>query len=366
MTDPVTRLNAALEGRYRIERQLGEGGMATVTSRAVGMLDTRPITIRAPEAQLLTTTDWQARSLAHLERAQRWTLPHKERRSRHEAHPVHDFLFQYYRYSPGKIETWHPAPTESLVESPDSRERFGPPEYRVADGVIRRDPHALSVEGRDQLSMVVNVLSATQSRPANFGCYGVHEWAMVYGGHDIRHAGVAPLRLSQQEVDRFVESWPVACSHFDAYRFFAPEAKPLNRIELEWSIRHDMEQPGCIHANMDLYRWEYTAMPWIGSDLLLDCFELAAELRVLDMQASPYDLRELGFDPVEVETTEGRSEYQRRQRELSERAAGLRAELIAVVEEVLSAACAVGSDLPSPACRRPAARSASPTHQLRT
>ena len=28
MTDPVARLNAALEGRYAIERELGEGGMA--------------------------------------------------------------------------------------------------------------------------------------------------------------------------------------------------------------------------------------------------------------------------------------------------------------------------------------------------
>ncbi len=30
MPDPVTHLNAALEGRYAIERELGEGGMATV------------------------------------------------------------------------------------------------------------------------------------------------------------------------------------------------------------------------------------------------------------------------------------------------------------------------------------------------
>ncbi len=30
MSDPVARLNAALEGRYAIERELGEGRMATV------------------------------------------------------------------------------------------------------------------------------------------------------------------------------------------------------------------------------------------------------------------------------------------------------------------------------------------------
>jgi len=28
--DPITRLNAALQGRYRSEREIGEGGMATV------------------------------------------------------------------------------------------------------------------------------------------------------------------------------------------------------------------------------------------------------------------------------------------------------------------------------------------------
>ena len=30
MPDPITRLNASLEGRYTIERELGEGGIATV------------------------------------------------------------------------------------------------------------------------------------------------------------------------------------------------------------------------------------------------------------------------------------------------------------------------------------------------
>ena len=29
MPDPITRLNLALEGRYHIESELGEGGMAT-------------------------------------------------------------------------------------------------------------------------------------------------------------------------------------------------------------------------------------------------------------------------------------------------------------------------------------------------
>lgn len=182
---------------------------------------------------------------------------------------------------------------------------------------------------------MTQVLTTTRDRAANFGCYGMHEWAMVFGGHDVRHAEIAPLRLRQDQVDAFVKSRPMTCSHFDAFRFFAPDAKPMNRVQLQWSERHEREQPGCIHANMDLYRWAYTAMPWIGSDLLWHSFELAAELRVLDMQASPYDLSAMGFAPVRVETPDGREEYQRRQRELSERASVLREQLIDVVGTIV-------------------------------
>ena len=40
MSDPVARLNAALEGRYAIERELGEGGMAAMSDPIVeGLLN---------------------------------------------------------------------------------------------------------------------------------------------------------------------------------------------------------------------------------------------------------------------------------------------------------------------------------------
>ena len=60
-TTPMERLNAALEGRYTIERELGEGGMATVyladdlkhqvTAHAYGFVavgDTRPTSVPCP------------------------------------------------------------------------------------------------------------------------------------------------------------------------------------------------------------------------------------------------------------------------------------------------------------------------------
>ena len=91
----------------------------------------------------------------------------------------------------------------------------------------------------------------------------------------------------------------------------------------------DNEQPGCLHANMDLYKWAYKLLPIVHSELVADCFELAREIRVLDMRASPYDLGALGLEPVPIETPAGRLEYVREQRDFADRAALLRQRLIA-------------------------------------
>jgi hypothetical protein len=87
------------------------------------------------------------------------------------------------------------------------------------------------------------------------------------------------------------------------------------------------EQAGCLHANMDIYKWATKLWPWIGSDFIAKTFALAVEGRELDMRASPYDLSEQGYSPIRIETEEGRREYQRLQQEYAQKTTALRQEL---------------------------------------
>jgi hypothetical protein len=89
---------------------------------------------------------------------------------------------------------------------------------------------------------------------------------------------------------------------------------------------------------MDLYKWCYKLGPLIASELLVDCLELAADARELDMRASPYDLRDYGFEPIAVETPAGRAEYVRAQHSVAERAAPLRASLTDRCDRLLASA----------------------------
>ena len=88
---------------------------------------------------------------------------------------------------------------------------------------------------------------------------------------------------------------------------------------------------------MDLYKWAYKLAPATPSALLADCLELAAATRELDMRASPYDLSELGYEPVRVETAAGRADYAKAQAALAGRAAPLRDRLSGLCEALLGA-----------------------------
>ncbi|CAN5469771.1 hypothetical protein BH10ACT9_BH10ACT9_13270 [soil metagenome] len=274
--------------------------------------------------RVVAEVDWTARAAAHRERAEVFLAPHRRRAAAGEAHPVWDFLFTYYSLRPRQIQRWHPG-YGVVLAGPAAGDYLGRAGYRPhRDGVTVSADHLRA--RRDTVAFVAELLDATAARPAQLNCFGLHEWAMVYRTNDIRHQAV-PLRLGSSGTDAVVESMPLRCTHFDAFRFFTDDAVPRNATALtrEQQVAH--EQPGCIHAAMDLYKFAGKLGPLIDSELLVDCLELAAAAREVDMRASPYDLTEYGFAPIRIENATGRAEYVRCQSDLAQRAASLRSAL---------------------------------------
>src|SRR5690625_5217333 len=96
-----------------------------------------------------------------------------------------------------------------------------------------------------------------------------------------------------------------------------------------------MEQPGCIHTNMDLYKWAFKLYPWIPGELLADTFFHAVHARTVDMQASPYYLREFGIEPIRIETEEGSRIYLKKQMAINEHSRPLRSCLFLPSKEAI-------------------------------
>lgn len=291
----------------------------------------------APAPTLLSEPDWLERRRAHEARVRVWTDPHQARAGRGEKHPVEDFLWEYYSFRPAWLRRWHPGPDVVLLGEA-AREFLRWPEYHERDGGVALNPAAFDPRRREFLVWLAAFLRNTQERAPAFGCFGLHEWAMVYrlAPHEIRHTQL-PLRLGADETARVVESLPVRCSHFDAFRFFTPAARPLNRLQPERVTTPQLEQRGCLHANMDLYKWAYKLAPFTPGELMADCFAFARAIREIDMRASPYDCTSLGLAPIAIETAEGRADYERHQRDFAERSVPLRARLLALVDRLLAA-----------------------------
>ncbi|GAB3598943.1 3-methyladenine DNA glycosylase [Microbacterium tumbae] len=269
----------------------------------------------------LSPGEWRERERAHQERTDALTAAHRERAARGERHPVWDFLFTYYSFKPAQLRRWHPG---AGIELTDAAERQSWRWYAVGatSQAAVPDAAAFRAEKAPLADLVERMLRRTAARPGQFGCFGLHEWAMVYREDEHRHP--VPLRLGQAGTDAVVESQELRCTHFDAFRFFTPDAAPRNRTALTRESQSDLDQPGCLHAGMDVYKWATKLGPLVPGEVLLDAFELARDIRLLDMEAAPYDLSDWGVVPVPIETAEGKAEYVRRQRVFAERGNALR------------------------------------------
>ncbi len=276
---------------------------------------------------LLAPEEWRAREAAHQARAEAVTAEHRARAQRGETHPVWDFLFTYYSYRPSLLRRWHPGAGVELADAART-ERSSWRWYAPGDapGSLGPDAAAFAREKPALAALIERMLRTTAARPAQLGCFGLHEWAMVYRADEHRHP--IPLRLGQQGTDEVVEAHELRCTHFDAFRFFTPEAVPRNRVVLSRQDQPAHEQPGCLHAGMDVYKWAMKLGPLVPGALMLDAFELARDIRLLDMEAAPYDLSAWGIEPVRIETPEGKSAYARRQRAFADRGNALRAAIL--------------------------------------
>ena len=356
------------------------------------MPEPRTASASPPTAVVALPADvWRAHARAHRERIARRTDPLVALRMRGEKHPVQDFLFGYYTHSPAALQRWHPGPGVLLADDDGAAARAEAAElgttprgewkhYRrveageVAGAVVDGRPvggwlvdvAAVLADRASGVAFTRDLLARTAERTPRLGCFGLHEWAMAYRSdvHGVRHSQL-PLRLGAEGTDAVVEGSRIRCTHFDAFRFFAPEARDRNEgddgvLPTRAGMR-EMEQPGCLHAGMDLYKWAYKLVPVVDSDLLADCFDLAWDIRRLDMEASPYDLTGVddlsdgrgGYAAVRIEEPAGRAEYARRQREFAARGQALRVRLLAVLDAAAGAAPGTGPDTEWTSSARP-------------
>ena len=321
--------------------------------------------------------------------ASRWPTPTRRASTRSSSrtsraaseqvkHPVHDFLFTYYSQRPAQLRRWHPGFGVALEDAAGARRAEG---LRAAsvDEVAQRPREPVTVAAdhvasqRPLLTQLHALLTATAGRAPQFGCFGLHEWAMVHRASEDGTRHDWPLRLGQDGHRRGRRVAPDRLLALRRLPLLHPDgARPLNTLQPGRDDRPAFEQPGCLHAGMDLYKHAFRLTPMIPSDLVADCFELARDIRVLDMRAAPYDLADLGFEPVRIETAGGQGGVRRGAARRSPSAgAPLRARLVAECERLLAGRTRASSrpvahqrrrveqstsDARSPAPRRPSRR----------
>ncbi len=281
---------------------------------------------------VMSRQEWSEAAGFHADEVGRLVDGYLAKKSNQRSEPVIDFLFTYYSFRPAWLKRWSPGHSV-LLKDAAGNDHFRHRDFTHSGNDLFLDPTQFPDKRLNALNWTVSLLEAVDKRPPFFGCTGLHEWAMVYKAGEVRHERW-PLRVSDEVLEHTLTSLPVQCSHFDAFRFFTDEARPLNLMQPSRDTMLQNEQPGCLHTNMDLYKWAFKLYPWVSGELLLETFLLAREARIMDMKASPYDLAELGYEPIPIETETGRVEYKKQQALIWKKASVLRKRLLSYLVEL--------------------------------
>ena len=239
----------------------------------VGMLCLIAAMLTPMESTLLPEV-WIPLAHAHAERADEMTADHRARRATGAKHAIDDFLYDYYGTRPTVLRRWHPGVGTGLAPSPDGpAPHAGWRWYRTdRDRVVIARPRVVPAGPRRGVRHIHGLLTATASRPAFSGCFGLHEWAMVYRQPETpAPAAAAPGPARHRQV---VEQHPIRCTHFDAFRFFTPRAVGLTACSPPGPRRSIWTSPAACTPRWTFTngrpswarpcpaRWRWTASPW--------------------------------------------------------------------------------------------------------
>ena len=285
--------------------------------------------------------------------------------------PIYNFLIEYYGLKGSKgtrrLARWSPCPS-LLLSSQDGAEENTIADAILLEGADERDlgdllhlrgamPHndgilyspchffgkgnvGPSSEGKKKTAVPFlwyhSVLQQTLRAEPVLHCHGLHEWAMQYQPDgappppSAKYQSHLPLRVDRQVINQVVERKGVHCTHVDALKYFAPAAGPLNAhgATLQRSDQLRLEQPACVHAQMDLIKISLKLQPFIDTDLLSRAVEIGLRARRLDVSASPYDGTAYGLSVIPIETPEGRAQYREEQVKIMHDANKVRRDLL--------------------------------------
>lgn len=339
----------------------------------------------------IAETSWRRAAQAHQKAIRRLLepglLPDKRQQAQpwtalDPIHPVYNFLIEYYGLKGAKgvkrLARWSPPLEELLLVGDDDKSTTHT--AILLEGATDKDlgtvlhlkgampsengilySPSLYYKNRDETSTSSNHQAAAAAAPFLWNrailqqtlrqepvlhCHNLHEWAMQYQPEGAPEPPSAKyqrhlrLRVSRQIINETVERKGVKCTHVDALKYFAPAAGELNQhgVNLPRSRQLELEQPACVHAQMDLLKYVLRLQPFCNAKLIVKVLQVALNARRLDVAASPYDASDFGVEPICIETPEGRSLYRKLQAKQMMEAEPVRKELLRAHEVFLETA----------------------------